>query len=192
MAGVGTPMQITPVDEYRNLFAVRDLFPQSLVEKILFTPWMQLKWERMGGQETWARRRIFDTELPWAEEWNVHIVKIWPELEKALGYKLQSPRGGSWWVDEPGFVVGVHTDGSLPGAMQITWISDNPSLGTCFYHDKNKTQIRKHFLAEPNAGYIMLNPVNQAGYTHLHWHGMENPVPAGTFRVSSYTLIYPE
>lgn len=184
-------MQITPVDEYRNLFAVRDVFPQSLVEKILFTPWMHLKWERMMSQETWLRRRIIESELPWADEWNAAIVKLWPELAAGIGHELSWPRGTNWWVDEPGFSVGVHTDGPLPGAMQITWISDHPGLGTCFYHDKAKTKIRYHFQAEPNAGYIMINFSDSIGYTHLNWHGMEHPVPAGTFRVSSYSLINP-
>lgn len=185
-------MQVIPVDEYNNLFAVSDVFPQSLVDKILFTPWMHLRWERQLGQELWPRRRILESELPWADEWNTQIVKVVADIQQAIGIELDWPRGTSWWLDEPGFAVGVHTDGSLPGAMQITWVADNPSLGTCFYHDKGGTQVRRHFLAGANQGYLMINPVDKAGYSHLQWHGMENPVPQGTFRLSSYSLIYPK
>ena len=185
-------MQITPVDSYNNLFEVRDIFPQSLVEKILFTPWWNLQWERIPGLEAWHRRRIFESELPWANEWNENIVKIWPELGQLIGHELAHPQGTTWWLDEPGFAIGCHTDGPLPGTMQITWVSDNPGLGTCFYHDKNQTQLRKRFVSEPNAGYIMINFADKVGYSHLQWHSMTNPVPDGTFRISSYSLINPK
>jgi hypothetical protein len=185
-------MQITPVDEYKNLFEVRDAFPQSLVEKILFTPWMQLKWQREKGQEHWLRRRIVESELPWINEWNASILEIWPMIEQTIGLPLNHASGTAWWVDEPGFTVMPHTDGSLPGAMQITWISDNSGLGTCFYHDKSQTQLRRRFMSEANVGYIMINFADKSGYNHLHWHSMMNPVPEGTFRLSSYTLIHPK
>lgn len=32
MARIGSPMQITPVDEYQDLFCVNDVFPQHIVD----------------------------------------------------------------------------------------------------------------------------------------------------------------
>ena len=53
MAGVGIFMQITPVDEYNNLFEVKDIMSPELVEKVMSTPWLDLPWIRQEGQEHW-------------------------------------------------------------------------------------------------------------------------------------------
>jgi hypothetical protein len=65
MAGVGIPMQVTPVDQDNNLFAITDVFPQPLVDQIISTDWMTLPWQRQEGQELWSRRRIDNAALSW-------------------------------------------------------------------------------------------------------------------------------
>ena len=191
MAGAGIPMQITPVDEYNNLFEVKDIISPELVEKVLSTPWMELPWARQQGQEHWQRRRILNDNIPWADEWNDHINIMWHQVGAAIGRKLEISYGSTWWLDEPGFTCGMHTDGELSGAMQLIWISAHENLGTCFYHNKKGTPVRKQFLSKPNTGYIMLNFPRPTGYIHLHWHNMMTPVPPGSFRLSSYTLLAP-
>jgi hypothetical protein len=184
-------MQITPVDEYNNLFEVRDIISPALVEKVLSTPWLDMPWIRQEGQEHWPRRRIINDSIPWTDDWNHHINAMWPQVGAAIGRNLEISYGTTWWLDEPGFTCGMHTDGELSGAMQIVWISANDQLGTCFYHNKNGSSVRKQFLSNLNTGYIMLNFPRPNGYTHLHWHAMLNPVPLGSFRLSSYTLLAP-
>ena len=184
-------MQITPVDQYHNLFHVRDIMSQELCEKVYATPWLDLSWKRQEGQEHWRRRRIENAGIPWIDQWNHYINAIWPAVGEAIGRNLEISYGTTWWLDEPGFTCGMHTDGELMGAMQIMWIAPNSQLGTCFYHNKNGKQLRHRFASEPNSGYIMLNFPRINGYTHLHWHSMLNPVPPGTFRLSSYTLLAP-
>jgi hypothetical protein len=191
MAGTGIPMQITPVDEYNNLFEITDIVSHDLMEKILSTPWLDLPWSRQEGQEHWFRRRISNDSIPWTNEWNDHINKMWPKVGEAIGRKLEISYGSTWWIDEPEFTCDMHTDGDLKGAMQIICIAAHKQLGTCFYHDKNGTQVRKQFLSIPNTGYVMLNFPRKNGLTHLHWHAMSCKVPPGTFRLSSYTLLTP-
>jgi len=191
MARTGILMQITPVDEYNNLFEIKDIASHDLMEKILSTPWLDLPWERQEGQEHWRRRRILNDSIPWTNEWNTHINAMWHKVSKAVGRKLALSYGSTWWLDEPGFTCLMHTDGELSGAMQLIWIAADEQLGTCFYHNKNGTPVRKQFLSISNTGYIMLNFPKKNEYTHLHWHAMLHEVPPGTFRLSSYTLLAP-
>ena len=191
MARTGIPMQITPVDEYNNLFEVKDIVSPELVEKVLTTSWLDLPWIRQEGQEHWLRRRILTDGIPWTSEWDDHINTIWSKVGEAIGRKLEVSYGSTWWLDEPGFTCLMHTDGELSGAMQLNWIAAHEQLGTCFYHNKNGAPVRKQFLSIPNTGYIMLNFPRKNEYTHLHWHAMLSEVPPGTFRLSSYTLLSP-
>lgn len=185
-------MQVTPVDKYHNLFLVQDIMTPELCQKVAEMPWLDMPWQRQQGQEQWPRRRILNENLPWFDEWNNHINSVWPVVGAAIGRELAVSYGTTWWLDEPGFTCDIHTDGELPGAMQMVWIAPGPHWGTCFYHNKKGSEIRQQFLSAPNQGYIMVNFPRPNGYTHLHWHAMLNPVPEGTFRLSSYTLIAPQ
>jgi hypothetical protein len=165
-------MQIIPVDEYKNLFKISNVFPYHIVEKVLFTPWMALSWQRQQGQETWLRRRINDTE----------------EVGRDIGEYI----GTGWWLDEPGFTCAMHTDGEMPGSLHMTWIAAVPELGTAFYNYKDENSLRHQFLVQANTGYIMINVPDESGTRHLQWHAMTTPVPAGTYRLSSYTWLQPK
>ena len=188
MARIGILMQITPVDQDHNLFAVTDVFSQPLVKKIISTDWMTLPWQRQEGQEMWARRRILNHSLPWSQEWDQCCKQLWPTISKAIGFEVINYQGTAWWVDEPGFTCAMHTDGEMPGAMQMTWIG-NVNLGTSFHHYKNPDALRHQFEVLPNTGYIMINQPDQFGYRKLQWHAMLNPVPVDRYRVSSYSWI---
>lgn len=191
MAGIVTPMQLKPVDQYQDLFAVHDVFPDSLVQAILKTDWLNLPWQRQEGQELWARRRINDDALPWISEWSNFCQQLWPQLSALLGMPLLAYQGTAWWLDEPGFTCALHTDGEMPGAMQISWIGALPDLGTAFYHYKNSQSLRHQFEMKSNSGYIMINSAQNQGFRHLQWHGMLTAVPPNTFRLSSYSWITP-
>ena len=194
MARTGIPMQITPVDQDNNLFFVEDVFPQSLVDQIISTDWLALPWQQQQGQESLSRRRIKNQSLTWNSEWDSCCKELWPAIGKSIGCKLSSYQsngnnyGTAWWVDEPGFTCPIHTDGEMPGAMQLIWIG-NANLGTTFYNYKNPNTIRHQFVVAPNTGYIMINSPDHNGYRKLQWHGMLNPVPNNLFRVSSYSWL---
>ena len=195
MARAGIPMQITPIDQDNNLFFVADVFPQSLVDQIISTDWLTLPWQRQEGQESWPRRRIDNAALPWNSEWDDCCRELWLAIGNAIGFEVlgyQSSSmygyGTAWWLDEPGFTCAMHTDGEMPGAVQMTWIG-NANLGTSFYQYKNSNSLRHQFVVSPNTGYIMINRLQPEGYRKLQWHAMLNPVPADQYRISSYSWI---
>ena len=180
-------MQIRPIDQDHNLFAAHDIFSQDLMDQIAATDWLSLPWTRQQGQESWARRRVSTDGLLWYTQWEQECKLLWPEIAQAVGYDLAEYQGTAWWLDEPGFTCGMHTDGEMPGAMQITWVGD-AELGTAFYHYKNVNSLRHKFLAGANNAYIMINRPDATGYRKLQWHAMLTPV--SKYRVSSYSWIH--
>jgi len=195
MARAGEAMQITAVDDENNLFWVRDIIPEDLVEQIMHTPWMDLPFVRQQGKDFLQRRKIDNSKIPWADKWDQHCQHIWSLIAEKLNINLHnymSSRdypGTAWWVDEPGFTCSLHTDGEMPGAMQLFWIGAVPALGTAFYNYKDHKSLRHQFAMQPNSGYIMINNVDPTGARRLQWHGMLTPVPTNTFRLTSYTWI---
>lgn len=183
-------MLIESVDSYNDLFRVENIFPDHLVQDILSTDWLSLPWQRQEGQETWARRRINEQALPWLQRWNSQCEQLWPTIAKYLGISIKGYQGTAWWLDEPGFTCSLHTDGEMPGALQVSWHGP-ADLGTAFYHYKNLHNLRYQFPMQTNCGYIMINSADAVGYRHLQWHGMLQPVPANTYRLNSYSWITP-
>jgi hypothetical protein len=179
-------MQITAVDSDNNLFCVQQVMPDHLVQKVLTMPWLDLPWHRQEGQSLWPRRRIHDAAIPWLDEWNQACSAAWGEIMDFTGSKLNYC-GTAFWVDEPGFACSMHTDGEMPGSMQLNWIGTR-ELGTCFYWYKNPASLRYQTPFEPNSGYIMINQADESGYRPLMWHAMLNPVPANSFRLTSYSV----
>lgn len=181
-------MQITPVDDQHNLFVVQDIMPPGVVDCILQTDWLSLEYQKEKYQSNWKRRRIAESSLSWIEQWNEHMHSVWAEIiEKTQIKNALSYGNTAFWLDEPGFNVFMHTDGPLPGAMQLTWIG-HESLGTTFYHSPSYKDVRHWFNFKPNHGYIMINQPTD-GYQSLQWHAMMKPIPLNTFRLTSYTII---
>jgi len=179
-------MNIQPVDSTNNLFSIVDVVPDDLVKQIVNTDWMSLDYTRGLLQETWPRRRITDSAIPWLDQWETHLRSVWDQIIHSiqsdppvqyLGYGSTA-----WWVDEPGFDCAMHTDGELPGTMQLYWIGDDDQ-GTGFYHSNNVKDLRHQFEFVPNRGYIAVRDPQ--------WHAMLKTVRPGQFRVSSYSWIVP-
>jgi hypothetical protein len=194
MAG-DTIVLVTPVDTENNLFRVENIIPNDLVNQILHTDWLNLPYTRRQGTEFLKRRRIDNEKIPWIEQWTQYCQKLWPKLAEKLDIKIHDypdNHGTDWWVDEPGFMCNIHTDGEMPGAMQLYWIGADVRLGTVFYNYKDSKSLRHQFLMQANSGYIMINQPDAQEFRRLQWHGMRTPVPAGTFRLSSYSWITPQ
>ena len=197
MAG-DTIVLITPVDNENNLFQVKDIVPVELIDQILNTPWMNLPYAHRQGHSFLRRRQIDDASIPWIDQWNQCCQQVWPIIAEKLNIKIHNYMssndhpGTAWWVDEPRFTCEIHTDGEMPGAMQLFWIGSRLDLGTSFYNYKNSNTLRYQFPMQPNSGYIMINQENSQGFRKLQWHGMLTPVPANSFRLTSYTWITPQ
>ena len=198
MAGVVNAMQIIAIDNENNLFQVKDIAPADLVDQILNTPWMELPYAHRQGHDFLKRRQINDESIPWIDKWNQYCQHAWTTIAEKLNIKIHNYTsttacpGTAWWVDEPGFTCKIHTDGEMPGAMQLFWIGSQLNLGTAFYNYKNSNTLRYQFPMQSNSGYIMINQANSQGFRKLQWHGMLTPVPANSFRLTSYTWITPQ
>jgi hypothetical protein len=184
-------MQITAVDNENNLFRVEAVFTEDFVEEILSTDWLNLPWTRQEGQEHWPRRRINNSALSWIAEWDRTCAEFWTAIGAATGTAIGHYQGTAFWLDEPGFTCSIHTDGELPGSMQLNWIGAQ-NLGTSFYWYKDPNSLRFQTPFVPNSGYIMINQPNSNGYRSLIWHAMLEPVPENTFRVTSYSWLTPQ
>jgi hypothetical protein len=179
-------MLVTPVDTENNLFRVELAVSAELAAQVSATNWLALPWQRQEGQESWARRRITDTAIPWIDQWHQEISGQWSTIAHGVGRQLHPYSGTAWWLDEPGFTCGMHTDGEMPGSMHLTWCGP----GTAFYWYKNTETLRYQVPEQPNAGYVMINQADAQGYRPLLWHAMLTPTDS--YRVTSYTWIYPQ
>lgn len=181
---------MTAVDHDMNLFSLVQAVSGDLQEKILCTEWLDLQYDQQPGQESWSRRKIKDSQLSWLDQWHAEIIKIWPQLQQTLGLELQHYGGTAFWLDEPGFVCPIHTDGEMPGSLHLCWIGAR-HVGTTFYYFKNPSAVRYRVDFSPNHGYVMINQCEPNGFRLLQWHGMLDPVPPNTFRLTSYTWLVP-
>jgi hypothetical protein len=181
-------MQITPVDNELNLFRVENVFSNELVQQVKDTDWLNLPWSRQPYQENWNRRRVTESSIPWIDQWNFQLSTNWSRLEEQLNIEIQPYCGTAFWIDEPGFVCTMHTDGELPGSLHLTW----QGSGTSFYWHNDPSTLRYQVPSQPNAGYIMINCEDSSGYRKLLWHAMLDPVPVNTFRLTSYIWIIPK
>ena len=188
MAGVGIPMQITPIDQDHNLFAIIDLVPQSLVDKILETDWLSVEHTLTEGNRL-LRRQVQNNQLPWINEWHNCMRQTWQSIVEQTTCNHLNYADTGFWIDMPTYTCPIHTDGELPGAIQIYWIGADTNIGTTWYHYKDPNSIRHSFKFKTNTGYIMINKPESNGYRKLQWHGMLTPVPDNSFRVSSYSWL---
>jgi hypothetical protein len=178
-------MNITAVDETNRLFHIRNAVPEEYATELAHLDWNAIAWQRQPYQESW-KRRMLDKDHPSLAKLNPLIEKSIFKLNRACGVKFMFA-STTWWLDEPDFTVSIHTDGRLAAAIQLFWVMPSEEFGTTFYNSKDSADIRFQPKSVPNSGYIMLNLPDKDGIQPLQWHGMLNPVPADTIRVTSYT-----
>lgn len=177
-------IKITSVEPTHRIWQIEDLLPAAQVAQILALDWINISWHRGLNQEHWPRRWL-DQQDPVIRSLNQAVHNLIPEINQVIGTNY-ARCNSYWWVDEPGFTVSIHTDGEMQNSLQMAWIAPSDDYGTRFYHDRAGNQLMYQSLGRTNTGYIMLNHPNEDGSQPLHWHGMLNPVPDNTYRVSSY------
>jgi hypothetical protein len=181
-------MKITPIDDTHRLFQVEEFVSPELLTELQHLDWSSIPWTKQPLQETWPRR-LLDPTHPTLDKVVTWVNNSMKQLCDDCGIVVKEFVNTSFWLDEPGFTVSLHTDGQLPGSMQLFWVMPTLQHGTVFYNSNCSDDVRFAPSGVPNTGYIMLNNPNLDGSQPLHWHGMLQPVPAGTIRVTSYTVI---
>jgi len=183
-------MIIEPV--CHKLFQVTDILPESACEEIKNLNWLNLPAESPPLQELMIRKRIKDEEIPTLVKINQLLEKHGKEIGKLLNLKFNHIRT-LWWLDLPGFTSGIHIDSTGCPALQAYWIGPSSEYGTHFYttgdYIPKPANLIKGFDFIPNTGY--LNDLAGSDSEKIY-HGMLNPVPENTFRISSYTQFWTE
>jgi hypothetical protein len=181
-------MQIVNITD--RLFQVESILPQDLVADLLALDWQSVPWARGLKQEHWSRRNLNASNIATLEQVQQYIWQAIPQIETHcnIEFDIKFP-ATQWWLDEPGFDVDIHTDGEMPGSIQLFWYAPGPDWGTVFYNSKQQTDVLYQFPFVANTGYMMLNCPNPDGSQPLQWHGMLNTVPLNTYRVTSYTNL---
>lgn len=176
-------MIITPVDQHNNLFYIEDAFSQEIVEQLKSEDPYSYPYRKEEMQQIWPRRRLEPTAdsvyNKLTTELNAHV----DQLSAAIGRSVFVADTGIW-LDEPGFAMGKHLDNEgVVMSMQIYLNENADNLGTTFYNEDST--IRYQLPYKFNCGYMMINGPEQ-------YHGMINPVPANSYRISSYSWIFPK
>lgn len=186
-------MNIESVEPRKRIFQVSDVLDESIMDLIKNMDWLNMRVIPFKGPngETFPRKTL--------NSGNVNLIKIskamkekLPEINSKLGTSLKSV-DIAFWLDSPGFNMDVHTDTGIEqvgmtATLQLYLISPDESYGTEFFKSKraNISESIYKFKSIPNTGYIMLNHKNEDGSLPMLWHGMLNPVPEGSYRVSAY------
>ena len=181
-------MQLEPVDHNLNLFKAQHCYSQDVINQILTTAWLELPWSPQPGQEHWPRRRILLKDIVWRHQWLYESTLLMIQLGERLQRQMQPYclEDSVFWVDMPGFTVDCHTDGMLPGAMQVAW-HGHSSHGTVWRHDRGgAVRWQPDFVC--NHGYVMVKTTDEFHESGL-WHEMSVPVAQNEFRVTSYTFL---
>lgn len=193
MARIGLSMHIDAIDDDFNLYQISGIASSGLEAEIVSTAWLDMPWQPPNRQKHLARRYIANDILPWGDEWRKQLAAQWPIILQAIERPELSWGYGNthWWVDLPGFHCAIHTDGEMPGAIQIMWVGASDNLGTVFYRYQTPCAIRYRVPMQPNHGYLMTNISGKNHYRLLQWHGMTVEIPPDTIRVTCYTHLEP-
>jgi hypothetical protein len=170
-----------------KLFQVKDILPELVVEEIKNIDWLNLPTDTPPMQEQMIRKKIKHEYVPALTKINQLLENHSKQIGELLNLKFIDIRT-LWWLDLPGFVSGIHIDSTEYTALQAYWIAPGIKYGTHFYSTSNRSlkqnPLIKRFDFTTNTGYLndLTGPDSEKIY-----HGMPNPVPENTFRISSYT-----
>lgn len=176
-------MKITAVDNKHDLFCVENLYPDNLLEIFLNLDHLSVPWNKEVIQHEYPRRRLIIEAGSVYEKMNLHINSIIQILSDITKQNFIHADTG-YWLDQSGFSMEPHVDNAgVFASMQIFLNNNASNLGTTFYNLDKTVRFRPEY--KINTGYIMIN--NEAQI-----HGMVNPVPEMSYRISSYTWFYPK
>ncbi len=178
-------MIIEPIND--KLFGISSVLPTEYVEKLLALDWLNLPCEASPNQKHMFRKRIKHEEVPLLFDINLYLSEHCKELGLMLDFDFDSI-ATIWWLDMPGMTSGIHFDTADHPVMQLYWLAPDTTYGTTFYNKMTlrptQDDIIKEFKFIPNTGYI--NDLTGVVTDRIH-HGMLNPVPENSIRVSSMT-----
>jgi hypothetical protein len=176
-------MNITAVDNIVNLFRVDSIYPQELLAEFAAIDHLQTDWRKEDWQAKYPRRRLIYAPDSIYAQLELCIRAHLPLISKNIGLDITACDTG-FWLDLPGFSMTSHLDNlGVSSSMQIYLNVNDSVLGTVFYNPDGSIRYQSPYTE--NTGYIMINGPQQM-------HGMSNPVPTNSYRISSYTWLCPK
>ena len=162
-----------------DLFEVSLLLPDDLLVELSKLPLDTVPFTKQEWQEDWNRRLLVPTQGSVLESIVEYYDSRKSDIGKSIGLDI-TKIDTRFWFDYEGFDCGRHIDNDgVDYVMQIFLSEAPPNLGTVFYEDD---RVRKAFKFTKNSGYIMFNNKGQT-------HGMEQKVPKGVQRLTSYSYF---
>jgi len=172
-------MKITPIDNKPNLFFIKNLIPDELLDELSTINLMELPFAKLKGQENWKRRTleveshsVFD-KIFWCIDSQRELISS----SIGLNIAYASP---NYWLDLEGMTVGTHIDNPNVNVVMQLYLSDCDNAGTNFYNVKDseieirddeqkwwynnttvEPRLRHAFECVKNTGYIMINDKTQ-------------------------------
>ena len=190
-------INIIAVDDRKDLFAVKDLITDELMNELSKVELKDISWTKMEWQEDWKRRKL-----------EVESDSVFKQIEKEINSQAKligavigrtiNNISVTFWLDLPGFTVTPHIDNpKVDNALQL-YLKDCNNAGTSFYNpkdseietkddeqfwhyigDKVPSSLRHTFNCVKNTGYIMLNNEKQL-------HGVPTTLDKDDLRLSAY------
>lgn len=179
-------MKLEQIDN--RLYKVSEVLPDELIKKILALDWDSFPYDtdtRLPNRKSIHLHGT--TDLITQAEQHIHNLEKQVEEVCNIRFDRHDYINTSWWYDQPGFKIDLHTDGELASTLQLFLSAPGEQYGTKFYNTKHTADIRHDFPFISNTGYLMLNGQNSGGVRTMQWHGMLNPVPRNSYRLTCYT-----
>ena len=162
-----------------DLFEVSLLLPDDLLVELSKLPLETVPFTKQEWQEDWNRRLLIPTQGSVLETIAEYYNSRKSDIGKSIGLDI-TKIDTRFWFDYEGFDCGRHIDNDGVDYVMQIFLSEAPTdLGTVFYEDD---RVRKAFEFTKNSGYIMFNNKRQT-------HGMEQKVPKGVQRLTSYSYF---
>mgnify|MGYP003654484445 FL=1 len=172
-------MNITQIDNKPDLFFIKNLIPDELLDELSTINLMELSFSKLRGQEDWQRRTLA-VEVNSVFDKITQFINSQRELISAsIGLNI-AYAGPNYWLDLKGMTVGTHIDNPNVNVVMQLYLSDCDNAGTNFYNVKdseieirddeqkwwyNNTTVepplRHTFECVKNTGYIMINDKTQ-------------------------------
>jgi hypothetical protein len=191
-------MKIYPVDERKRIFQIVDLLDEATFNWVQTVDWLSIDSTTFnsGDPKSTFPRKILETSNPNVIKLCNAMQKQLPTINNEIGTTLQDINI-NLWLDSEGFKMNVHTDEGVERAgviatLQLYLFAPNEEYGTEFFTATRYKTIFDSlykFKSIPNTGYLMLNHLNEDGSLPMQWHGMLNPVPKDTYRLSAYWYL---
>jgi len=175
-------IEIVPIDSKNNLFYIKNLFPDELIESINKIDPESYEFIRLHLQEQKPRKRLVTKENDVFTKLHIHIKENLEFISQKVNLRLLL-NDTAVWYDSQDYTIGIHQDNpGVSAAMQIYLNDIDRTLGTSFFYENDIKNKRYEFEFKPNTGYLMINDKGQ-------WHGMTRSVPLDTYRLSTYTYF---